>query len=75
MTLGSEVSYLDESTNLVRRVRLVMPGEADVEDGKVSILTPIGAGLIGLRTGQSIDWPGLDGRSRVLTILDVARAQ
>ncbi|MDT9601047.1 nucleoside diphosphate kinase regulator [Sphingosinicella rhizophila] len=72
--LGSEVSYLDESTNLVRRVQLVMPSEADIEEGKVSILTPIGAGLIGLRAGQSIDWPGLDGKSRVLTILDVSQA-
>ena len=74
VTLGSEVSYLDDSTGAVRRVQLVMPGKADIDDGKVSILTPMGAGLIGLKAGQSIDWPCPDGRPRVLKILEVTQA-
>jgi regulator of nucleoside diphosphate kinase len=73
VTLGSEVSYLDDSTGAVRRVQLVMPGEADIDDGKISILTPMGAGLIGLKAGQSIDWPCPDGRPRVLKVLDVTQ--
>ena len=74
IALGSEVSYRDESTGAVRRVQLVMPAEADIERGLVSILTPMGAGLVGLQAGQSIDWPCPDGRPRVLTILDVIQA-
>ena len=72
--LGSEVSYLDESSGAVRRVQLVLPGNADIDGGRLSILTPVGAGLIGLHAGQSIEWPCLDGRARVLKVLEVAAA-
>ncbi|WP_099867920.1 nucleoside diphosphate kinase regulator, partial [Pararhizobium haloflavum] len=54
-----------------RRVTLVFPGEANIAEGKVSILTPIGAALIGLSTGQSIDWTARDGRVHRLTVEDV----
>lgn len=51
-----------------RTVTLVFPGEADIAAGKVSILTPIGAALIGLSAGQSIDWTARDGRIHRLTV-------
>lgn len=51
-----------------RRVTLVFPGEADIAEGKISILTPIGAALIGLKAGQSIDWTARDGRVHRLTV-------
>lgn len=51
-----------------RRVTLVFPGEADIAEGKISILTPIGAALIGLSQGQSIDWTARDGRVHRLTV-------
>jgi len=35
------------------------------------VLTPVGAALIGLRTGQSITWQTRDGRRQVLTVLSV----
>jgi len=51
-----------------RTVTLVFPGEADIAAGKVSILTPIGAALIGLSVGQSIDWIARDGRVHRLEV-------
>jgi regulator of nucleoside diphosphate kinase len=54
-----------------RRVTLVFPGEADIAEGKISILTPIGAALIGLSAGQSIDWTARDGRTHRLTVESV----
>ncbi|MBU1312834.1 nucleoside diphosphate kinase regulator [Pseudorhizobium marinum] len=54
-----------------RTVTLVFPGEADIAAGKVSILTPIGAALIGLAAGQSIDWIARDGRAHRLTVKSV----
>jgi len=51
-----------------RRVTLVFPSDADIADSKVSILTPIGAALIGLSAGQSIDWVARDGRTHRLTV-------
>ncbi|MDT9600150.1 nucleoside diphosphate kinase regulator [Sphingosinicella rhizophila] len=71
VALGSEVEYLDDASGTVRRVRLVMPAEADIEEGRISILTPVGAGLIGMRAGHEIDWPCPDGRPRTLRILKV----
>ena len=54
-----------------RTVELVYPRDADISAGRVSILTPVGADVIGLRTGQSILWPDRDGRERKLTIVKV----
>lgn len=51
-----------------RTVTLVFPADADIATGRVSVLTPIGAALIGLSTGQSIDWTARDGRTHRLTI-------
>lgn len=73
VTIGAEVDFLDESTHRLRTVKLVMPGEADIEQGRISVLTPVGAGLIGLREGQAIDWPDRDGQPHRLRILAVRR--
>lgn len=56
-----------------RNVTLVFPGEADIAEGKVSVLTPIGVALIGLSAGQSIDWTARDGRTHRLTVESVQR--
>jgi regulator of nucleoside diphosphate kinase len=71
VALGSEVEFLDEMAGTRRTVRLVLPRSADVEADRISILTPIGAGLIGLAVGSEIGWPYPDGRPRVLKILAV----
>lgn len=56
-----------------RSVTLVMPGEANIAENKISILTPIGVALIGLSVGQSIDWTARDGRVHRLTVESVNR--
>lgn len=71
VTLGAKVDFLDEGTHKLRSVELVMPADADIEAGRISVLTPVGAGLIGLREGQAIDWPDRDGRFHRLRILAV----
>lgn len=68
--MGSTVELTTEE-GLSRRVTLVYPGQADVTAEKISILTPIGAALIGLSEGQSIAWMTRDGRKRRLTVLAV----
>ena len=54
-----------------RSVQLVFPREADIGEGRVSVLTPVGTALIGLRPGQSITWLTRDGRKQLLTVLAV----
>jgi len=65
--LNRWVHYTDGQTDKVRRVQLVMPNEADIDAGKVSILSFVGAGLLGLKEGQTIHWPDASGELRKLT--------
>jgi len=67
--MGSIVEF--KSDNDQKRVTLVFPQEADIASGKVSVLTPVGAALIGLAEGESITWTARDGSSHELTILSV----
>jgi regulator of nucleoside diphosphate kinase len=68
--MGSVVLFKADDSE-TRRVKLVFPGDADIEAGKISILTPVGAALIGLSEGQSIAWKTRDGRTRRLTVIGV----
>lgn len=68
--MGSTIEYRTDAGQQ-RRVTLVYPGEADIAQGRISILTPIGAALIGLSPDQSIAWTARDGRQHRLTVLRV----
>ncbi|MGE7417351.1 nucleoside diphosphate kinase regulator [Methylobacterium tarhaniae] len=69
--MGSEVAFRDDTTGKVQAVSLVYPGEADIGRGRISVLTPVGAALLGLSKGQSIDWSTRTGTAKRLTVLDV----
>lgn len=65
--LNRWLHYADDRHPEVRRVQLVLPREADIDAGRVSILSHVGAGLIGLKEGESIVWPDPAGETRKLT--------
>ena len=71
VSLNSEVEFVDTATDARRRVRLILPPDAVPDQECLSVLTPVGAGLIGMREGREINWPHRDGRPRVLKILEV----
>ena len=48
-----------------------MNPDATGDEGKVSILAPVGTALLGLSIGQSIDWAVPAGKTLKLTLLDV----
>ena len=73
VAIGSEVEFLDDCNRARRRIRLVLPGDADIAADRISVMTPVGAGLVGLRAGARIDWPTPDGRPRTLEILKVTQ--
>lgn len=54
---------------------MALPAEADIEAGRISVVSSMGVGLIGLSEGQSIDWPYPDGRPRMLRISSVRCAR
>jgi regulator of nucleoside diphosphate kinase len=68
--MGSTVEFRSDAGRQ-RRVTLVFPAEADIAASKISILTPIGAALIGLSAGQSIRFTARDGREHELTVVSV----
>jgi regulator of nucleoside diphosphate kinase len=68
VTMHSKVEYQDDVTGQIRHITLVYPSEEDPDAGRVSVLTQVGAALIGLSEGQSIEWQGPTGGWRGLTV-------
>ena len=66
--MGSRVRCIDETTGEQHTLKLVYPADADFAEGRVSILAPVGAALLGLSVGQTIQWPLPGGRETRLTV-------
>jgi regulator of nucleoside diphosphate kinase len=71
VSVGSRVEFRDDATGRVHRVTLVYPEWADVSARRISVLTPVGAALVGLSKDQSIEWQTPSGEWRSLTVLAV----
>lgn len=71
VSMGSKVTFVDLDSNQENTVSLVYPDEANVTEMKISILSPVGSALIGLRIGGTIDWPVLQGKVRRLKVIAV----
>ena len=70
--MGSQVRYCDDKTGEVRDVVLVYPHEADITLKRVSVLTPVGAALIGLSVGQAIEFQTAGHNKLSLRVLGVS---
>ena len=68
--MGSTVRYRTD-TGQEPQVTLVYPVDADIARGRISVLTPVGTALIGLRVGQSITWRDRAHKRHMLTVLAV----
>jgi regulator of nucleoside diphosphate kinase len=68
--MGSTVTFKQDGDQ-TRRMTLVYPAEESLDEQKISVMTPIGAALIGLAVGQSISWTARDGRRHELTVQKV----
>ncbi|MFP2904836.1 nucleoside diphosphate kinase regulator [Pyxidicoccus sp. 3LFB2] len=71
VTMNSTVIFEDEETGEQRKVTLVYPRDARSEEGRISVLAPMGSALIGLSVGQSISWPMPGGRTRRVRVIAV----
>lgn len=69
--MGCEVLFRDDTSGKTQTVTLVYPEDADISKGKVSVLTPIGAALIGLSAGDAMNWNTRSGDMKRLTVLHV----
>ena len=69
--MNGEVEFRDNGTGTTRKVTLVYPQDADISQGRISVLTPVGTALIGLHAGDSMSWETPAGETRQLTVLAV----
>lgn len=72
VTMNSRVVFENLESGRRREVTVVYPHEANAAEGRVSVLAPIGAALLGLSVGQEIQWQlpdGSRGRFRIVEIL------
>ncbi|WP_137933023.1 nucleoside diphosphate kinase regulator [Mesorhizobium comanense] len=65
--MGSTVTVRGEGGD-VQCVTLVYPGEADIAESRISVLTPMGTALIGAGVGQTVCWSGRGGRQLSVTV-------
>ena len=72
--MGSSITYVT-SEGKEQTVTLVYPADADIEAGRVSVMTPIGTALIGLKAGQSITWRDRADKRHKLTVVSVLAPQ
>lgn len=69
--LHSRVTYRDLVAGHQRTVILAYPQEEDISLGRISVLTPVGAALLGLRPGQRIAWRSWADTERSLEVVAV----
>jgi len=71
ITLNSRARLEDQATKEEMVYTLVFPEDADVSQGKISILAPIGTAMLGYKTGDTFEWdtPGGKRTLRVKEIL------
>jgi len=71
VTMRSQVRVRDMKSGTEMDISVVFPSEADSEQGKISVLAPIGTALLGYRVGDVVEWkvPGGLRRLKVERIL------
>jgi regulator of nucleoside diphosphate kinase len=71
VTMNTKIRFRDNETGREMVVTLMYPKDAAGHENAVSVLTPVGAALLGLSAGQEIAYETLDGRIKTLTVLEV----
>ncbi|MCW3464699.1 nucleoside diphosphate kinase regulator [Chitinophaga nivalis] len=72
--VNSTLEFKDERSGAVRQVQLVLPAASNIQQGKLSILSPIGTALLGYSTGDTIDWEVPAGKTQlhILRVMNTA---
>ncbi|WP_379992326.1 GreA/GreB family elongation factor [Dyadobacter subterraneus] len=70
--LNSRVRVRELVSNKELEFSIVMPAFANIKDQKISVLTPMGAAIIGLCKGEKVEWKMPAGMKK-FEILDVTQ--
>lgn len=71
VTIGSTVRFRDLDADRVQTVVLCYPEDADIDQRRISVLTPVGIALLGLGAGATIPWQTRGDETRRLEVLTV----
>lgn len=71
VTMNSRVAFKDVRTGEDGTVTIVYPGDVDPTSGKISVLSPVGAALLGEAEGNEVELPLPHGQVRRIRISDV----
>ncbi|WP_205513263.1 GreA/GreB family elongation factor [Longitalea arenae] len=72
--INSTVRVKAEEADDILQFKLVTPDKANIKEGRVSVMAPIGTALIGFKKGQQVKWR-VPGGEKTFTILDVMNEQ
>lgn len=73
VSMYAQVELEDAATRRRYRFVLCYPGQTEPRDGYISVLSPIGLALIGLRVGAVACWQSPSGQQRNARVLLVSR--
>ncbi|MDD5454999.1 MAG: nucleoside diphosphate kinase regulator [Candidatus Ratteibacteria bacterium] len=65
VTMNSKVALSDIDTSKKMTYTLVFPKESDIDEGKISVLAPLGTAMLGYRVGDIIEWQVPSGKRRI----------
>ena len=64
VTMNSQVEIVHDGSALRQRITLCYPANADAGQGLISVLSPVGAALLGRRVGDTVVWQMPQGEVR-----------
>lgn len=71
VTMNSQVQLAYGSTGEQGNLTLCYPQDAEPAMGFVSVLSPVGSSLLGMRVGASVQWHTPDGQDREAQIVGI----
>ena len=72
ITMYSQMEIVDLNSHLTRKLTLCYPRDADPSLGFISVFSPVGSSLLGLKVGEVAHWRapnGEEGSARVAALL------
>jgi hypothetical protein len=66
--MNSRAELLDLDSNEHMEFTLVLPDEANIEEGKISVLAPLGTAMLGYGVGDEFEWTVPYGSRRLKVI-------
>lgn len=71
VTMRSRLVIADAQTGQHQTITLCYPADADAASGQVSVLSPVGLALIGMRVGATARWRTPGGEEGAAQVVDI----